>query len=170
MGGLRLRLLTPADEPLVRTGFTGLTSASRHLRYGIPIRDADRALGWVRLLGDGTHVALGACSETGQPIGVARYVRKRGRAEVAVTVVDAWQGRGAGTLLLAALCAHARRARVSAFQASVLAENMRALRLAERFGARRSRWDGGWIEYALALGDPQTCRPPGLPEDQRVRA
>lgn len=115
--GLRLRFLTADDERLVRAGFTGLSLVSLHLRYGRAVRDAGRALDWVSLLGDGTNVAVGACAETGQPVGLARYVRQRGTAEVAVAVVDAW--------------------------------------LAARLGARRSRWEGGMLEYELELADPQ---------------
>jgi RimJ/RimL family protein N-acetyltransferase len=156
-GALRIRLLTRDDEPLVRAGFAQVTRSSRQLRYGLPVREPDRALDWVRLLGQGSHVALGACIE-GAPIGVARYVRRAGVAEVAVTVVDAWQSRGAGTLLLHALCTQARDAQISVFRASVLSENRRAVRLAERFGARRFNCEGGWLEYELPLEPSITGR------------
>ena len=171
LGGLRLRLLTPGDELLLQRGFATLSPASRHLRYGLPLRDAHRALQWVRLLGDGTHTALGACAD-GHPVGVARYVRESDTAEAAVTIVDVWQGRGAGTFLLEALCAHARHAGVCAFRASVLAENRRALRLLGRFGAERSRREGAWLVYELFLASPQTSqcltRSQCLPEHQRA--
>ena len=153
-----LRLLTPGDEPIVRTGFVALSPTSRHLRYGLPVCDADRALEWVRLLGNGTHVALGACTENGEPVGLARYVRRSDSAEVAVTVLDAWQNRGVGTLLLESLCTYAQGAGISALRASILAENRRALKLAQGFGARRSGRDGGMLEYELQLLDPQMRR------------
>lgn len=148
---LRLRLLTAADEPFVRSGFMALSVMSRHLRYGSPLREVDRALEWMQLLGDGTHVALGACARTGEPVGVARYVRQNDSAEVAVTVVDTWQGRGAGTLLLESLCAHAHAAGVSTLSASILVENRWALKLARRYDARRAGGNGGMVEFELSL-------------------
>jgi GNAT superfamily N-acetyltransferase len=45
-------------------------------------------------------------------LGIARYVRHVSRpdaAEVAVTVIDDWQGRGLGTLLLEAVSGRARK-------------------------------------------------------------
>jgi protein lysine acetyltransferase len=44
-------------------------------------------------------------------------------AEVAVAVVDSWQGRGLGTALLDAIAARAREEGVERFTASVLANN-----------------------------------------------
>jgi GNAT superfamily N-acetyltransferase len=60
------------------------------------------------------HEAMIALDESGEGVGVARYVRNNpppDTAEVAVTVVDGWQGRGLGTLLLQAISARARRGR-----------------------------------------------------------
>jgi GNAT superfamily N-acetyltransferase len=61
------------------------------------------------------HEAIIALDEqTGEGIGVARYVRDQERpevAEVAVTVIDDWQGRGLGTLLLEVISARARESR-----------------------------------------------------------
>jgi RimJ/RimL family protein N-acetyltransferase len=153
---LELKLLTPDDEPLVRRAFMALSRESRYLRYGLPMRETGRALDWVALLGEGTHVALGACGTNGEPVGVARYVRSQESAEVAVTVVDDWQGRGIGSRLLDALCTHARAAGLSLLRAAVLAENERATRLIERAGGRRTGREGFWLEFELPLlGRPQ---------------
>jgi acetyltransferase len=85
-------------------------------------------------------------------VGVVRYVRDGDLAEVAVTVVDAWQGRGVGTVLLDALLGHARKHGVSRLWASVMVENGRAIRLARRFGAqRRPISTVGVVEYELPL-------------------
>jgi len=73
------------------------------------------------------HEALIAVDEvTGEALGVARYVREVERpdaAQVAVTVIDAWQGRGLGTLLLEVLSARARDEAVTRFTALMLATN-----------------------------------------------
>ena len=51
-------------------------------------------------------------------------------AEVAVTVVDDWQGRGAATALLESLVERAREEGVERFVALVMSENTDALELA----------------------------------------
>lgn len=149
-----LRLLNPDDEALVRLGFEELSFQSRQLRYGFATRNTDSALGWVRVLGDSNHVAVGACAGPGQPVGVARYVRDSAVTEVAITVVDRWQGHGAGTSLLKALCDHAWMAGVTSFQATILVENKAALRLAERFGATRTGLGMGWMQCEIPARCP----------------
>ncbi len=56
------------------------------------------------------------------------------RAELALAVVDAWQRRGVGRALLAALAARARRAGVRRFTATLLRDNRGALALARELG------------------------------------
>jgi RimJ/RimL family protein N-acetyltransferase len=70
------------------------------------------------------------------PIGVARYVRcaEFDVAELAVAVTDAWQRRGVGTRLTAALRLRAQAAGIRRFRASVLADNRAALALARGLG------------------------------------
>jgi GNAT superfamily N-acetyltransferase len=73
------------------------------------------------------HEAMIALDEeTGEGTGVARFVRDAKRpasAEVAVTVIDDWQGRGLGTLLLEVLSARAREEGITIFTAMMLATN-----------------------------------------------
>jgi acetyl coenzyme A synthetase (ADP forming)-like protein len=78
------------------------------------------------------HVGLAAVRGSGADeefLGVARYIRREGqgagahRAEFAVAVADAEQGRGVGTLLLEHLARIARRNGVDTFEADVLADN-----------------------------------------------
>src|SRR5207245_654788 len=81
------------------------------------------------------HVALGAIlREDGAEaiVGVGEYIRtsranETPRAEFAVTVSDAHQGRGIGTLLLERLAWLARSSGVEEFEAEVLADNERML-------------------------------------------
>ena len=71
---------------------------------------------------------------------MARYVRNPARpnaAEVAVTVVDDWQGRGLGTLLLEAITMRAREEGVDTFTALMLVDNRQMMDLLQRLGAVR---------------------------------
>lgn len=67
-------------------------------------------------------------------VGVARFDRLSGTttAEPAILVEDAWQGVGLGLLLGRRLFGEAARHGITEFQASILAENRRALALMRR--------------------------------------
>lgn len=77
----------------------------------------------------------------GPVVADARFIRDEddpASAEVALTVADAYQGRGIGTLLLGALAVAARVDGVKRFHARVLADNPPARALGDKVNAR---WD-----------------------------
>ena len=85
-------------------------------------------------------------------VGVARYVRVGGdAAEVAVTVIDAYQGRGLGGRLLDALIAEALEHGVTRFEGVVLADNVPMLALLRRAGARFSVEEQGVVRFEMDL-------------------
>jgi len=88
------------------------------------------------------HVSLVAVvEEGGQPMIAAggRYIVVRPEeAEIALAVVDAYQGRGVGGALMRHLIAIARAADLRKLIAEVLVENMPMRRLLERSGLRMS--------------------------------
>jgi GNAT superfamily N-acetyltransferase len=92
-------------------------------------------------------------------VGVARFVREPGRpevAEAAVTVVDAWQGRGLGRVLLSRLAGRAREEGVREFTATLLTDNRAMLSLFRELGALRVVRRNGpiqEIDVALPLGE-----------------
>lgn len=97
------------------------------------------------------HVALAALvEEQGRPaiVGGGRYVvTDPGRAEMAFVVVDAWQGRGIGTLLLRHLIAIAREHGMRELTAEVLADNASMRKVFAK------------SDFKLARGDdPRTVR------------
>jgi L-amino acid N-acyltransferase YncA len=139
---LRLRQIRSSDKELLRRSFDRLSGESRYRRFLAPTPELSEAM--VRYLTEVDHhnheaiVALD--EETGEGIGVARYVRSLARpdvAEVAVTVVDAWQGRGLGTLLLEVLSARAREEQITTFTALMLASNQEMMELLESLGPVR---------------------------------
>jgi acetyltransferase len=89
-------------------------------------------------------------------IGVSRYARIDGtdRAECAIVVTDAWQGRGVGTELMRSLGVAARRNGIRTLVGISLAENQRIHAWARRFGfdARTEPNSGGHVLITLDLG------------------
>jgi GNAT superfamily N-acetyltransferase len=84
------------------------------------------------------HEALIAVDPaSGVGVGVARYVRdheRRESAEIAMSVLEAWQGRGVGKALLRRLADRARAENVSRFTALMLADNRPMRRVLEDLG------------------------------------
>jgi RimJ/RimL family protein N-acetyltransferase len=101
------------------------------------------------------HEALAAVDRAdGQGVGIVRYVRDAGdpqAAEIAVTIVDDWQGRGLGTELLAALSDRARQEGISRLTALADAGNVAVAALLRNAGACLVRRERGTVEYEIAL-------------------
>jgi RimJ/RimL family protein N-acetyltransferase len=119
-----LRTLQPEDREELLRGFARLSTSSRRFRFLAP-RDESR---------------------TDHPgIGVARFVRLEqdpGVAEFAITVVDEYQRRGLGTLLLKLLLSAARAVGVRTLRGFLLADNLGMIQLLKKFGADfRRAWD-----------------------------
>ena len=89
-------------------------------------------------------------------IGVSRYARIEGtdRAECAIVVADAWQGRGVGTELIRSLATAARANGIRTLEGDSLGENQRIHDWARRFGfeARTEPNSGGQVHITLDLG------------------
>ena len=78
-------------------------------------------------------------------LGVARFVRLDHQpevAEAAIVVVDAWQGRGVGSLLGARLAEAARARRIRRFSATILSDNAPALRLMQKLSDQLEHGSG----------------------------
>lgn len=104
--------------------------------------------------------------EPGTPsVGVARYFRSRlapSDADAAVTVIDAHQGRGIGTLLLTELVAAAMTAGISCFTADVLWENHALLAALREVGATVVPGEPGLASVRVAVPstiDELRCSP-----------
>lgn len=129
-----VRALVPADRDELTARYGELSSQSRRLRFvSAPAHLSDRLLDHLVDLDYVDRHALVATlvDEPGTPsVGVARYVRSSidpTRADAAVTVVDAHQGRGIGTLLLTSLVTVALDNGIEVFTADVLWDNAELL-------------------------------------------
>ena len=134
-----VRAITPDDKPLLAEHFEHLSAQSRYQRFlGLPKRLSSTQLKYLTEVDHHRHEALIALAPSGtEIIGVARYVRdpsKRGEAEVAIAIIDDWQGRGVGTELLGQLSERAREEGITTFTATCLASNERILALFRKLG------------------------------------
>jgi RimJ/RimL family protein N-acetyltransferase len=134
-----IRALQPGDKPLLVEGLKQMSEESRYRRFLAPKPSFTAAeLAYLTELDHHDHEALIAIEpESGEPVGVARYVRLADEpevAEAALAVVDEWQHRGVGTALLRILNARARQQDVRRFRATVLSDNQPMLRLLDQAG------------------------------------
>ena len=102
------------------------------------------------------HVALVALApENGRPVivGGGRYVVfEPGRAEMAFVVIDAWQGRGIGSMLMRHLVKIAGNSGLQELTAEVLRENAAMLKVFGKFGFRQApQRDARTVHLVLKL-------------------
>ncbi|HEY2161571.1 MAG TPA: GNAT family N-acetyltransferase [Solirubrobacteraceae bacterium] len=140
---VRIREIRPSDRQLLMAGFERLSPESRYRRFLVPSPDlAGRMARYLTDVDHHDHEAMVALDEqSGDGVGVARYVRDPARpdtAEVAVTVVDDRQGLGLGTLLLDLITARAREEGIRIFTALMLTENREMRDLFDRLGPART--------------------------------
>jgi len=128
---LLTRPIEPGDKQALADGFARLSEESRYRRFFAPLSSLKAAdLQYLTEVDHRDHEAIIAFdSESGDAVGVARFVRSEDPrvAEVAVTVIDDWHGRGVATALLEQLVVRAREEGVDRFLALVLEENEAAI-------------------------------------------
>ena len=151
-----IRQVQAADAPLLADGFARLSADSRSTRcLGAKKELSPAELRYLTDVDHHDHEALGALERPGGPgVGIARYIRHPGNpqaAEIAVTVVDDWQGRGLGTELVRQLSDCAWRAGIRRFTAMATAGNVAAVMLLRTMRARPVRRGAGAVEYEIAL-------------------
>jgi RimJ/RimL family protein N-acetyltransferase len=118
--------------------------------------------------------AGGALAGPDGGVGVARYVRDADdpqAAEIAVTVVDQWQGRGLGTELLTRLCGRARSEGIYRFTALVAEDNRAVAGPLRNMGASLIGRSPGTVEYQITLMPPgkSTTTPAAGLRPDRIR-
>jgi len=155
---IRIRHVQPTDKTLLRDGLDRFSRQSTYQRFFTPVvRFSEDQLEYLTNVDGTEHVALGALDVTGgteRGVGIARYIRlpeTPGVAEAAVSVVDAYQSRGIGSLLLAALSQCAAACSIRTFRAYVLAENHRFLQYLIALGATCSSSEGGVVQVHLPV-------------------
>ena len=154
-----VRPLGPGDSAAVISVFAGMGPRSRALRFLVPktrLSETEvRQLAGVD--GHDRDVVVATSSGDERPVGIARFTRDLDdptSADLAVSVVDAWQGQGVATVMLRALARHALEVGVRRFTALVSRDNDAVLALLRKTpGVARTGADRGSLEYVVTLSE-----------------
>jgi len=168
-----VRPIRPEDKARLRAAFHQLSPEARYQRFLATMGDlSDKQLRHLTEIDYHDHMAWVAIDPSRPELpgaGVARYIRVAGHpdvAEVAVTVADAWRGRGLGTLLLELLSGWAAEHGVTTFRAFTFETNDAMIRIFKDIGAHVVRHDEG----VLALDMPVPRSAAELPDNATGRA
>ena len=148
--------MRPDDGPGLAEAYDQLSQTSRYRRFftGKP-HLSEQSLAYFTDIDHRDHEALVAVvTDSGQLVGVARYIRipeQPDQAEVAITVLDSWQRRGLGTVLLSELAQRAAEEGIRYFVAEILAENRPMVTLAQQLGDAEVTGEGGTVSARIDL-------------------
>jgi len=155
---IALRPFLPGDGNLLVAGFARLSAQSRYRRFLSPIpRLTDSMLAFLTAVDGLDHRAFGAMvDEAAGPVGagVVRWIRTAADpavADLAVTVIDDYQGRGLGGLLLDVAVLDGFAHGVDRFEGLVLGENISSRRMLARGGATFRPDGAGVLAYTLPV-------------------
>lgn len=153
-----VRAIRPTDRPLLERGFAQLSPESRYRRFLAPRSSlTDAELDYLTVVDGTNHVAFGVVIEQDgeeEGVGIARFVRQAADptvAELAIAVLDEYQGRGVGPLLVRCLRDAAIALGVRRFRCDVLASNAGMMKLLDRFGAVVTATTGGTTTLEIDL-------------------
>ena len=140
-----IRTLRKEDAQLERDFIRNLSPESRWMRFlgqiGEPSDSLIRKLTELDYRHDMAFIALAREGGTTREVGVSRYsLAPDGQScECAVTVADAWQGKGLGTVLMRDLIDIARKRGIRSMFSVDANENERMQELAHDLGFKRER-------------------------------
>ena len=156
---VRLRPVRPDDAPALARAYANLGEQSRYRRFFTIMPELPETI--LKAATEVNHedhealVALPLLSP--EIIGECRFVRladRRDTADLAVTVVDAWQGRGLGSTLLGRLSERALEVGVEYFTAEVLAENRTMLGILPSLGRVETESSGPVVTARIEIAEP----------------
>jgi GNAT superfamily N-acetyltransferase len=168
---VHLRLIRPSDRDMLREGFERLSPDSRYARFMAPKPTlTERELRYLTEVDQVDHFAMGAVRRHlvagDEGVGSARFVRLRDQpdiAEPAVTVLDDYQGKGLGSILLQRLIEAAWERDIRWFRSELLAENTASRRLIESLSPEVTFRNGGDGAVVATLPVPEPDRTPTAP-------
>ena len=148
---LAVRPLVKCDAAAIAEAFERMSPETRRLRFLSPKPMlTERELRYLTDIDHTSHDALAALNDDGMIVAVARYAELLpGTAELAIEVIDEYQGRGIGPALLERVVELARASGYDRLTASILWENLRARALFKRIGFRATGSAGGVVDVAM---------------------
>jgi GNAT superfamily N-acetyltransferase len=151
-----IRLLCPDDREELKRGFQKLSDQSRYCRFHMHLNKlSDDQLSYLTEVDNYNHLALGAGllnREEDVGIGIARYVRFKEHptvAEFAVTVIDEYQNRGLGRILLDFLLKAASNNGIERLVGFVVENNRLMVSMLKHYEHSRSREGGDLLRVEL---------------------
>ena len=141
---IEIRALRPSDEAGMLDAINHTNAESLRRRFFVTKRSfSDKEKAFFMNADFLNHVALVAEIDKGGRraiVGGGRYiVIEPGEAEIAFVVIDDYQGKGLGTLLMHHLASIARAAGVKELMADVLPENAAMRKVFSKFGFQARR-------------------------------
>ena len=156
---VRLRQVRPSDAPGLARAYSNLGEQSRHRRFFTSIPELpETTLKAAAEVDHENHEALVALALLSPEIvGECRFIRLADRpdtADLGVTVIDAWQGRGLGSALLRQLSERALEVGIEYFTAEVLAENRTMLAILPSLGRVETEPSGPVVTARIEIAEP----------------
>jgi GNAT superfamily N-acetyltransferase len=169
-----LRTIGPSDEARIRQGIAELSDRSRYLRFFSAFREPpDSVVKQLSAVDGHEHIGWGAILLDGldnPPIAAAHVIRAEDDAkvgELAVAVLDEYQGLGVARMLIAAALHDCAIEGLLCLEMQLLGENNAAAKLVLQLGAERKSAVGSVQHYTLNVCNAlerlrNTEQPPGV--------
>ena len=153
---LLLRPVLPGDSARTLQGHVRFSSETLYRRFMSARVPSPALMDYLAEVDYVDHFVWVMTDLNGNPIADARFVRDNDDprlAEIAFTVADAYQRRGIGSFLIAALSVAARVAGVEKFSGRMLADNVGMRTLMDHYGACWQRDDVGVVTTVIDVPD-----------------
>jgi ribosomal protein S18 acetylase RimI-like enzyme len=153
----------PECRNCLTRGLSLLSRKSRIYRFNaIKNNLTHNQLDFLTAVDNVNHLALGAekfQNDSFPGMGVARYIKipdKDNKAEIAITVLDKYQGKGLGTQLLSLLIQYGAKNNIIVFSGYVRPENNAMIGLFDKFNAEYKGMEGNLMYMELNISE---CMP-----------
>jgi acetate---CoA ligase (ADP-forming) len=144
------------DGPRIEAFFRDLSGESRYMRFFSGFLDVEKAAGWAVDVDYSSRYGLVATvGPESVVIAHATYLQTEpDRAEVALAIADAFQGKGLGTILVGQLAQAANENGIALFEGTVLPQNHRMIEVFRESGfpvQMRSHPGEIYVEFPTSL-------------------
>jgi|GEM_PF-5228010 len=150
-------LTIKCKECLIK-GLEMLSYTSRYFRFNSPMKKFScKQLDFLTKIDYKNHLALGAGTLDNNKfpgMGIARYFKVSDNpniAEIGITVLDEYQNKGLGSLLLSLLIQYGVKNNIDIFSGYVHSENIAMMKLLKKFNAKFLHKDGDLVYMQVIL-------------------